>query len=677
MRMLLRALCIVACSGACFPLYPYKARSVDGGTGSTGTTGGTGTIIDDTPALAISLEQTTIDLLSSDRVGLSVTVTRPQSLAGAVTLSVANLPAGVSVEIPDLPAGTSLGRLVFVTAAVAATPATTVTITAAMTGASNASAPVTMTIGNGKRVTVSPASVRLVRGSPLSFTATLARDSGFSGVATVEVIGATADFTGATSATLAAGSTIQPFNFATGGAQVPAQVDLRVRVTHAGLALPDETVSVDLRPLPGSPDTSFGTNGARQDTIGNVMAAPVQAIVTAGDAVLVLATTYATPPGDVTEREVAVVMRYNVTGAPQIIAQLAISTPSERPLFAKAMRLDGSGRILVLGETDVVGGFRSLYVARLLTNGALDDSFGTNGAVLLSTLPGPLGPPLGPCSAGSIFVRGGQVIVLAKATDNAASCSSPGSIRTVLFAFDDTGTMVPGYDSAGAHDVYAVHTEGGSYDQTLDGGAENGSGEIVALGGSIRSGSNTMALASRFDTLVPPAIAVNSFAAVSFSTSGANGADVLRGATAATAGSWYAVGSATRTTWAVEHALVARIKSDGVLDGTFASSGVLHFVPGIAASEGRLAAVITDAMNRAIACGTLVDSLAAKRMVATRLTPSGTVDDAFGSQGYFVVTPSAGDLEGRAMAIDSKLRVWIFGGQPAAGNVYAARLFSE
>jgi uncharacterized delta-60 repeat protein len=137
----------------------------------------------------------------------------------------------------------------------------------------------------------------------------------------------------------------------------------------------------------GQPDTLFGVGGkvdinAAATSNGNSEA---RALAVQPDGKLLVAG-YAFGPGN----SELLVMRLNSDGTPDNtfgtggITRTPVGTGED---MANAMVLQPDGRIVIAGSTIVADGRRDFVVARYMTNGVLDPSFGTGGLVTT-----PVGP---------------------------------------------------------------------------------------------------------------------------------------------------------------------------------------------------------------------------------------------------------------------------------------------
>lgn len=680
MGAVIRIVSLALCAfSACFPLYAYRERAEgpdgpSGANGMTGATGATGTTGPTDDALQLALSRTSVTLLAGDRVSVALTVVRPDGITGPITLAVSGAPSGVTVDAPAIAAGEGAGAIVLSTgAAPPVAAAAPMQITASADGATSATATLSVFVTASERLSVAPSMLTVTRGQQVSFAATLVRDASFSGVVTVSVIGVTNELSGAATVTLQPADTLASFTFTTGGPQLPGTIPLQVRTTHAGLAIADRAVTITLRPVPGSPDTTIGTGGVRQDAIGDGPVRAVRAIAESAGTVLVLAETVTTPQGASGPLSVMRLLRYGDSGAPAVVGTVALVTPSEESITARGVAIDGSGRFLLAGETSIAGS-TALVLARLSTTGALDATFGAGGLVVVTPLMDGVMPgatDLQVCSVNGVFVRGARVIVVGQGAGPGFTCSDTANVYAVALAFDDDGTVVADYFGVG-HALATSQKEGGAVQERFDGSAENAMGEVLVFGNSQPSAADTRAFAFRYDTLDPPAYSPTDLAEYTYSTDVTPGADRLLGATAAANGAWYLAGSANRG-WGVSHALVLRLRHDGTLDPAFTAA---HFLPYAQALEATLTGVAVDASSRPVFVGTSVEA-SSRRFFAMRMTAGGLLDASFAQSGAAVAVHGAGVPGAPVIAIDAAQRIWAFSGITASADLVAARWFSE
>jgi uncharacterized delta-60 repeat protein len=123
---------------------------------------------------------------------------------------------------------------------------------------------------------------------------------------------------------------------------------------------------------------------------------------------------------------------------------------------------------------------------------------------------------------------------------------------------------------------------------------------------------------------------------------------------------------ATGESWngSTMHVGVWRFTTSGVLDSEFASGG--HFETSIPASSGYHARgedIAIDSLGRIVVSGISLNATDWD-MAVLRLTPDGTLDTTFGSEGFFVhdaATGASGDEHGLGVAIDGSDRIVVAG----------------
>jgi hypothetical protein len=208
----------------------------------------------DDDAIAIALSDAALTVLQGASGTTGVTLTRQGGYAGAVDLTVTNLPAGVTAAfVPAQLTGTTSTANLELTAASGATPgAYNLTVNAAGTGVTAATAALTLTIEEAEagtfELSVEPTSVTVQQGQSAEVTVTADRTGGYTGDIDFSVTGAPTGMTVAfdpettdentTTLTVTAGAALAPGTYdlvVTGSSDATGDVttELEVVVTAA------------------------------------------------------------------------------------------------------------------------------------------------------------------------------------------------------------------------------------------------------------------------------------------------------------------------------------------------------------------------------------------------------------------------------------------------------------
>jgi uncharacterized delta-60 repeat protein len=173
----------------------------------------------------------------------------------------------------------------------------------------------------------------------------------------------------------------------------------------------------------GSPDSTFGNGGVVTFTVGNPASrdfASSIALQPDGDA-LIAGEADADTTGDFVAARLTPGGDFDPSFGSGGVSILSLTPEQDEVL---GMTLQPNGKIILVGKAGGIGeGSGDLTVARLLTNGGADPTFGTGGAVIH-----PL-PPSEPTSASGVAVQGDGKIV----TSGFASSAGHGAIAVARF----------------------------------------------------------------------------------------------------------------------------------------------------------------------------------------------------------------------------------------------------
>lgn len=318
----------------------------------------------------------------------------------------------------------------------------------------------------------------------------------------------------------------------------------------------------------------------------------------------------------------------NNDGTPDGAVALSLGGSSEEEGRAIALQRIGNETKIVVAGTSTQSGSKNLVVARLASNGAIDETFGTDNND---------GTPNGYVS---VSLSDGDDVA------NALAIQADGKILVA-------GTAGSGADSNIA--VVRLNSDG-SLDKTGFGvGSTDGSPDGVV----------TLSLGSGSDVAV--AIAVQ-----------ADGRAVV-------------VGDSTSVGGGTSNIVVARLNGDGSLDEDFGKSndGTPDGVVNVSLGDGddHASAVAIQINGKILVAGTTTASDSSKNAAIARLNADGSLDGSFGAgtndgtpEGAVGISLGNGNDELSAIAVDEEGRIVVAGSTTSTGgssNVFVARLLAD
>lgn len=358
-----------------------------------------------------------------------------------------------------------------------------------------------------------------------------------------------------------------------------------------------------------------------------------------------------------------------------------------------AMVLDESGRTVVVGTTSTPIGESELVIARYLSDGSLDASFGTGGIVKSSA-----GVPHAVAldAKGNIVVAGqfnGGVMVARFLPTGAPDTSFGGdgvvttdftseSDRAVAVAIDGSGRIVIAGGASFSHVLVARYLENGDLDTSFGGGD-----------GYFAETMNDPTTGFRFSGIADMALDANErivavgggFVAMRFTASGAldtsfGGGDGIVGHRVESDDTASAVaidssgrilvagstGSNASETVSAFDVGVVRYSESGTLDTAFGDGESMAVAPDMGGYESAQG-IAVDANGRIVTGGATYDGSTSDFFVA-RFLPSGRISGSFGGGDGVVTTDLGGDEFGTAVALDSSGRIVLGGNAEAIEN---------
>ncbi|WP_224368117.1 hypothetical protein [Hyalangium versicolor] len=292
----------------------------------------------ETPGFTLALSTDKTPILQGSNVTVTATVTRETGFDGAVDLTLADLPSGVSV-----------------TPASIASSATSATIQLAAAATAPHSLPTTVTVkGTSGDKTASKQLTVTVRGPPGSLDTSLVTGP------VITPVGAGEDY--------AEGIAVQP--------------DGKILLVGRTAASQGTTFAVVRYSRDGSLDTGFGTGGKVTTAVGTPNSQAFAVALQTDGKILVAGTA----DGGASGIDFALV-RYNADGSLDTSfgnggkVTTAFGNGADS---AYALLLQSDGKILLGGDTDAGATGLDFALARYNSNGSLDTGFGTGGKVTTS-----------------------------------------------------------------------------------------------------------------------------------------------------------------------------------------------------------------------------------------------------------------------------------------------------
>ena len=305
-----------------------------------------------------------------------------------------------------------------------------------------------------------------------------------------------------------------------------------------------------------------------------------------------------------------------------------------------AMAMDLSGRILVTGQSGVIGNY-DMTIWRYNPDGTLDAAFNGTGVVAHNSAAGGNGWDAG----FDITTDNSGKILVAGLSDG------PGSDDNLaIWRYNPDGTLDTGFSGTGFL-IYNTTTGWDAGEEII----VDSFGKIFVAGTSETVSGSDIVVFKLEDNGTPDG-GFNGGAPVTFGSAGAAGMAVDFSGKIIITGS---------TSAADQEMLLVRLNSDGSLDTSFNGSGyVTHnsAAGGTGQDEGK--AVIVDSSGRILVTGRSYNSASDYDIVTWRYNSDGTLDTSFNGAGYVIFSNTTGSAvvdEGTGIKIDSSGRILVSG----------------
>ena len=469
----------------------------------------------------------------------------------------------------------------------------------------------------------------ILQGTSVEVDATVTRSAGFDAAIELAVTGLPNGVTAAP-VSVAKGATTAKLTL-TAGAAAPHSLPTGASVDgSSGTITAQQGVTVTVRGVAGSIDTSFGTDGKTVTAVGPTDDY-AQAMAVQADGKLVVVGYGNTGAGTDFElvrlqRDGAIDTTFGINGK----VTTDVSTGSD---VANAVAIQADGKIVVAGSADVSPKGKSFAVVRYNADGSLDGTFGTGGKVITS---------FGSQSdeAFAVVVQADGKIVLGGHYRSATQ-----GLDFALARYEANGTLDAGFGVNGIATT-PVHV-GNSRDSIYGLALQTIAGEqkIIAVGGE---GDFTL---SRFNAngTLDNTFRIGQTLNAEFGT-------VIGAARAVHV-------SADNKIIVVGHAnndfALLQLKEDGTDDTTFGGSGAI--VTKVSATNWNSATAVTRQADGKVVVGGWVYSGGGSSadFVVARYTTEGVLDNGFGTAGMTItpVAPGTKDDAGRAILLQIDDRV--------------------
>lgn len=421
-------------------------------------------------------------------------------------------------------------------------------------------------------------------------------------------------------------------------------------------------------PAIGSLDPTFGTNGlatlgpastAISGGLTTVLVQADQQILTLGSEVVPVGSPVPTLTPEV------VVRRTQVNGSPD----LGFGVSGEARFVFDPQGTTGQtvygavlndGKILIVGDTTDTYTFqRDIGIARLLSNGSLDTTFGSGGKLLFNADPGVSNE----YPQGVVVLPNGQILLLT------AGSPTAGVYRTLVTRLNADGSVDTSFGTAGQ--VLLNNFLGSDLARQADG--------KIVVAGSIYSGPGN----TDFDFLITrltengaidPSFGTVGSTKIGFQIGGVNSEDYLQGVGIDPQGNIVAVGTTSQGSESLP--ALARLTPNGMLDPTFDGDGQLQFQFTSLPLGGNQSAyqVTFQRSGRIVVSGGVFEITSQGSISSTavaRFRRDGSLDTIFGSGGVTILPTESVALRG--LAAQNRLALLI-GGTTNNNATQVARL---
>ena len=486
----------------------------------------------------------------------------------------------------------------------------------------------------------------ILQGTSVEVDATVTRSAGFDAAIELAVTGLPNGVTAAP-VSVAKGAATAKLTL-TAGAAAPHSLPTSASVNgSSGTISAQQGVTVTVRGVAGSIDTSFGTDGKTVTAVGPTDDS-AQAMAVQADGKLVVVGYGNTGAGTDFElvrlqRDGAIDTTFGINGK----VTTDVSTGSD---VANAVAIQADGKIVVAGSADVSPKGKSFAVVRYNADGSLDGTFGNGGKVTTDV-------STGSDVANAVAIQADGKIVVAGSVDVSPKGKSFAVVRyntdgSLDGTFGDNGKVITSFGSA-SDEAFAVVVQA--------------DGKIV-LGGHYRHATQGMDFAlARYETngTLDFGFGVNGLATAPIRTG--NSRDSIYGMALQTIdGEQKIVAVGGEGDFALN-----RFNANGTVDNTFRMGQSLYSEFGTVIGAARAVQVSAD--NKIIVAGHANNDFA-----LLQLNADGTNDTTFGNNGAIVTKVSATNWNTATAVVrqdDGKVVVggWVYAGNSSSADFVVAR----
>jgi uncharacterized delta-60 repeat protein len=313
--------------------------------------------------------------------------------------------------------------------------------------------------------------------------------------------------------------------------------------------------------------------------------------------------------------------------------------------IAEDIAVQPDGKVIVVGQT-LVNGISNMALARLNSNGTLDNSFGIGGKIVINLN-----------SSGSwltaVAIQGDGKIVAG------GSVANGGQVDFALLRFLSNGTPDPAF---GTNGVITSNLDTYSYLKDL---LIQPDGKILVAGEAVNVVSSDYAVARFLSNGAPDA----SFAGGSV-TVDILGDDFVKTIRLLSSGKMIVGGSSS-----FRFSMI-KLKTDGSLDENFGPGGKVTTIVGGMPGNDNCLAIDVQSDGKIIAVGEGTNAATASDVVVARYTTGGQLDNSFANGGLYVADLNGAFDQASSVSVLNNGKILIGGNTNVAGQqqLFVARL---